>query len=240
MNIKNWKVNKKLLKRVVLISTSLILIVFCIYTDFYYKKISISTLETQYIVCNNAIFNFISKVLDKLINSILNKENVRVIIIVVSIVFIFHKFNLRDLLDEINSFEFSGFKMQLNSKKTLETIDKQEQDKVKKLKNVSTDDEYKKSELELSTKKMNLIKIFSTDTFLLDILDRFISKKRFSVSIPFYVLQEKTTITSIGKIFEYKITPNTIKIIKIKDDIKDLVYELYFQIQNEIGNKTDK
>ncbi|MBZ9691649.1 hypothetical protein [Clostridium sp. M14] len=220
---------------------SIFIFMFFVYTNFYYGNISIKTLQTHLIVCSNISIKFVYRCLNAVITSVLTEANVKVLIISIVSIFIIHKFDLKKLLSRITLFQMGDyFKIETSVSNILEDMNEKEENKLEKLKQEKStssnnyEEKEKEEELKLSMKKIELIQLLVDEPYIVKVLGRFINKNMRSVTIPNNVLKKNTSITSIGKIFDYKVGANSTKVLSIKDEIKDIICEIYFKIKDEL------
>ncbi|WP_252236132.1 hypothetical protein [Clostridium sp. CH2] len=174
-----------------------------------------------------------------MITSVLTESNVKVIIISIVSIFIVYKFDLKELLSRITLFQMGDYlKVETSVSNILEDMNEKEENKLEKLKQEkstsSNNYEEKEEELKLSMKKIELIQLLVYEPYIVKVLGQFINKNMRSITIPNNVLKKNTSITSIGKIFDYKVGANSTKVLSVKDDIKDIICEIYFKIKDEL------
>ncbi|NFH90905.1 hypothetical protein FDA33_11965 [Clostridium botulinum] len=226
-----------IIKSILIIS----ILMFFIYTNFYYGNISIKTLQTHLIVCSNILIKFVYRCLNAMITSVLTESNVKVVIISIVSIFILYKFDLKKLLSRITMFQMGDYlKVETSVSNILENMNEKEETKLEMLKQEKStssnkyEEEEKKEELKLSMKRIELIQLLVDEPYIVKILERFINKNMKSLTIPNNILKKNTSITSIGKIFDYKVGANSTKVLSVKDEIKDIICEIYFKIKDEL------
>ncbi|WP_459482142.1 hypothetical protein [Clostridium saccharoperbutylacetonicum] len=230
--------NKKAIKYIkitfiTVLTLIILLAILSAYIKVYYENININTISNHLVVCVNILLRLVAKFINNLINSVLIESNMKVIIIATAVIFSVYKFQLKDWINDITNIEVSSFKLQKkvqalddmnkSEKKNIEELEKEKED-------VGKDVEEK---IKLSKVKIDLLKTMIDDPYIVHILERFVDKKIGALKIPLNVFKENTSTESIGKIFDYDITPNTVKIKGIKDEIKNIVYDIYIEIKNK-------
>lgn len=219
---------KKLLKKIVciIILIGMFIISFLGFTKYYYKSITFSTLLKSFIVFSNCVLNYTIKFLKILVYNFFTANNIKIALIIVAIIYVIDKYELISLINNISSFQFKDFKVETNKVKDIKNS---EQEKLDKLKNKDEKDEKKINE---SKNRLKLIEIMIDEPYIVEIISKFLNKRMKSLTIPWSEFKDKTSISSIGKIFDYEIKADSIKIKKIKNNIKDELAQVYSELIN--------
>ncbi|MBD5643174.1 hypothetical protein HYH96_04610 [Clostridium botulinum] len=188
---------------------------------YYYDKITFKLILQQFIILNNCILNYINKFLEIFIKNCFTSSNIKIALIIWSIIYIVDKYNLIDLIKNISSFEFNGLKIE--SKNLKEIFDSTK----KQMEALENEPKKNNEKIEQNKNKLDLIQIMIDDPYIVELINIFINKKIKSKIIPLKVLKCNSSIYSIGKIFEYDIRADSIKIKNIKDDVKDEIVQVY-------------
>lgn len=222
---------KRKLVYLFMIPISALILTFIAYTKFYYGILNLKSIEVNFIVCCNIILKILLRIIDNLTASLLTENNVKIIIIAIAIIFIIHKIELKEILYGITNLEVGTFKLQ-REVEILNNLNKREVEKVEKLQEENNTDENEKK-IQLSKQKIKLLEIMINEPYVVAILERFLNKKMGNLTIPMNVFKQNTSLDAIGEIFDYEAKVNSVKIIGIKESIKNLVYEIYIGLKNE-------
>ncbi len=233
MSNTNFKKNKIIKNICIFIAIlAILLFILSIYIKVYYYDINIKTISYHLVVSLNIVLKLFSKIFNGLINSLLTESNMKIIIIALAVIFSICEFQLKDWIKDITNLEMNGFKLE-KQVKVLDDMNKTEQNNIEQLEKKDDIGQDVEEKLRLSKIKMDLLQTMINDPYIVHILERFVDKKIGTLKIPMNVFKQNTSIESIGKIFKYDVNLNSIKINGIKDEIKDIAYDIYIKVKNE-------
>lgn len=213
------------------------LIIFLIYTKFYYGVITNESLLSHFVVCFNILISLISNLFKIIVTATLTEGNVKIVIISSVLVYLVSKVDISNLLLSITKFEVGQLKFECDIAKLKELTREEEENYKKLITNVESNDDENSGavqEIKESEKRLKIIRLLISDPFLLKILISFIEGKSKRKTIPLNVLKDNTTIDSVKLIFDYEFSHNYIKITGIKKEVEDVVIKLYIE---EFSNK---
>ncbi|WP_017416748.1 hypothetical protein [Clostridium tunisiense] len=213
----------------------ILIIIFIGYTKYYYGTVNFKILGTNLIICFNIIFQFIYEIIIKLINSLLTENNIKIIIISIVLLYVIRELQLKEILFSITNFEFGNFKV-MKKVEMINELNKKEEEKIEKLEKSNGKKNKNEEEIKIIEKKIQLLQIMANDPYTIIILERFFKQKIGSLVIPMNVFSMKTSIENIKEIFDYSIGANSVKILGIKESIRELVYEIYLSLEQEKHN----
>lgn len=218
----------------------IVVIIFLIYVKYYYGKINSTYILTHFVICFNIILNTIGDLYYKIIEVTCTTDNIKIIIIGSIIIYIikyidlksFLKDFLKNFLEPTNKFESSLFSFE-RQVAVMKEISDNEEKSIETLNLMSSSEDNSNEDIEkkidISRKKMKLIQIITNDPSLLKILNMFIVEKKSKKKIPINIFKTYKT-DNFKEIFEIKYEDGHAVLNGIKDDIKDLVNEIYLDI----------
>lgn len=212
-------------------------IIFLMYIKVYYGVVSKENVSYHIVICTSLIIKKILYVFNKFVDSLLVENNIKILIIALTIIFCISKSQISDYLknffSNVTTLEIRDlFKMQRNLTDMNKNIYKDvEELKIKTNKDDYSNDSEEIEKIKLSELKMDLLKTMIDDPYIIFILDKFLKKKIGKLTIPMNIFKENTSIESVRKIFCYEANVNSIKIIGIKEDIKDIILGIYIEIK---------
>lgn len=225
------------LKRLLIIITLSIIALFLIYTQYYYGKINMEALTVHFIICFNIIIQMFLNIINKFVQALFTENNIKIIIISILILYVIKKLELKTILFGITNIEIGDIKVSRDVK-ILNELNKIEEENIEKFKQSSSISE-NEEKIKLSKSKIDLINLMIDDTYIMEILRRFLKSNKSSVTIPMNIFKRKTSLDNINKIFDYEISVNSVKIVGIKANVKDLVCEIYANFDKERCNKVE-
>ena len=225
----------KIKKSYIYFILSINIVIFIIYTKVYYGAITIDSIANNIVVCGNIFLNFCSKCINSILESLLTESNVKIILILSSIIFSIYKFSVKDiiisLLGDISNIETNLFKVAFARKEKIERLNEAEKNNIQNLESQNSENDDISEKINKSKIKINILSLMEKEPYLIEILDRFVEKKIKSVKIPMNIFKRNTSIEIVGQVFDYEINPGYIKITGIKNDIKDIIYDIYVKIK---------
>ena len=111
----------------------------------------------------------------------------------------------------------------------LKSMKEQQEATIENIEN-GTDTENKKDE---AKKKLEIINILINNPYIVIIINKIINKRIKTLKISLTkIKQEKIDLSTLGKIVDYDLFPQSIKIKNIKEDIKSLIFAVFVELKN--------
>lgn len=217
------------------------IVAFFIYVKHYYGTINLTYILTHFVVCFDIILNLLKDLYYKIMESLFTADNIKVIVIGAIIIYITRhiarhidlKEFLKEFLRSTNKFESSWFSFE-RQVQAMREISNDEQETIETLNSMVSSEDNASEDIEKkileSKRKMKLIQTITSDPYLLKLLNMFIDKKVSKKKIPVNVFKTYDDPESFKSIFEITYENGYVILNGIKDDIKELVNEIYLDI----------
>lgn len=199
----------------------IVLIINLIYIIRYFNDISVKNIIIYLVGLTNIIMYLLYDFYIELRNVILNEEIFKCIIIIIGIYILIGKLDLVELLKSIRNIDINGVNISMEGL----IKEKQEEDnKVQTMGNANED------EVNLSKRKSEIIELMIDNTYMVQLINRYINKSAKSITVPRNIIPNTITLEAISRIFEYQIKSNSIKINRIKVEIEPILIDVFNEL----------
>lgn len=206
----------------------IIVLLNCIYIYHYYNNFNLNNIITHIIIEIDIIIKNISAFFEFFAKEFINKDIIKLLIIVGTIIYITSTGklfeNILKIIKSINSIELSGFKISMNK---LEENIKEESKKINnydKKSNLTTEERENKEKAEL---KKSIFEAFINSPGLAELINNTIKPKYKCFKIPLNKIPNNLRYNDINFIFQTDINNGILIIKDIKSDIRDVVIEVF-------------
>lgn len=196
----------------------IVLIINLIYVIRYFNDLSIKNIIIYLVGLINITMYLLYDFYIEVRNVILNEEIFKCIIIIIGIYILIGKLDLVELLKSIRNIDINGVNI------SMEGLIKEKQEEDNK---VQTIGDSNKDEVNLSKRKSEIIELMIDNTYMVQLINRYINKSVKSITIPRNIIPNTITLEAISRIFEYQIKSNSIKINRIKVEIEPILIDVF-------------
>ncbi|MEW9093751.1 MAG: hypothetical protein AB2417_01605 [Clostridiaceae bacterium] len=219
-------------KRCIIICVNIILLIalYLMYIIYYYKEITINSFIVHTVTTTNIILNYIRIIAEIILNSIINENTMKIFFIGIFVIYSLKNLDLLGFINNIKTLQLKDFKLELN-KQDAEATKREEEDKIKNLKkneeNLSPTDIKKIQDAE---ERAKIIQILIDTPYISNLINMFVNQGKNNVIVPLNLIPDKVNLKDLSEIFEYKLQPNSVKLIKLKVDIQPTIIDVFNQL----------
>lgn len=199
----------------------IIILIYMMYIYYYYGNLNINSFINHTVGSINILGKYTKYIFDSFIN---DSSVFKTILIIGAIIYISKYIDLYDYIRTIGAFEGYGIKF---SREAAEKQKEKERENIEKLKEESDNDDTIKS----AEKRAEIIELIIDNENIVALIEKYIRRAR-SFSIPLNLIPSKYKLETLGKIFDYKMHANTIKIISIRKDIEPILIDVYKELKD--------
>lgn len=200
-----------------LIVTIVISIIYTMYVYYYYNNLQLESFVKHTVGSINILGNYIKYIFDNLVLNIMSSS---VSMICITLIFLLRNVDFQTVINSINGFEWNGVK--ISKERAKERIDDLElQNNAEK----SEDNENKKIEKEI-------LEVLIDNEQMVKLIDEYLKTSR-GKKIPLSSIPRNYKVETIGKIFEYKTLPNSIKITGLKKEIESILIDVFNDLKEK-------
>lgn len=219
------KKNKMIIKGLIFL---IIILYYVAFVKYNYGRISFYNMYIQFMICTSNIIEYSIYEFGQFISIILTEGIVKILVISFVIMLFVEKFELQDVVKTIVNLKVGPDGVTIERK--LESLKKTEEEAIENIrKNTEASD--KENEIAKSEEKIRIIEMMIDNPYLVEILNKFINKHVGALTIKFSKLTEKhLNMEILKKIFDYKLNPKSVTINSIKEEVFDVVIEVFTEL----------
>ena len=199
----------------------LLILIYIMYIYYYYGNLNINSFISHTVGSINIFGKYIKYVFDSFIN---DTSVFKTILITGTIIYLSKCIDLYDYIRTIGVFEGYGVKF---SREAAKKQKEKEIENIEKLKEESDNEDTIKN----AEKRAEIIELIIDNENIVALIEKYIRRSR-SFSIPLNLIPSKYKLETLGKIFDYKMHANTIKIISIRKDIEPVLIDVYKELKD--------
>lgn len=222
--------NKKKKHIIACISGILLVVLYLIYIIYYYKEVTINNFIIHTVVTTNIILNYIKIIVKVILNSMINENTMKIFFIGIFVLYSLKNLDLLGFINNIKTLQLKDFKLELN-KQDAEATKKEEENKIKDLKkneqNLSATDRKK---IEDAEERAKIIQILIDTPYISNLINMFVNQGKNNIVVPLNLIPDKVNLKDLSEIFEYKLQPNSVKLIKLRVDIQPTIIDVFNQL----------
>lgn len=220
------KISKKYKMVLVLGSLILYILLSLAYVFHYYNVINWSNIITQLIIQFDLLLHYGLRLCSEITKVILDKELLKLIIILMTVLYILKNYNvidkIVDIVKLIKKVDIKGIEIVMD-REDLEKDLKKEDDKINELSKCPNN----KLEIDNAKMKKEVLQLMLDSPRIVELIDQFVNFNCKKIKIPRNQIPYKYKLVDIEKIFVTEVSGSTIKILSIRDDIRPTVIEVF-------------
>lgn len=215
------------MKKVYKLVLSLIVIAiiyFLLFVKYKNGEINLINVYNEFMLISKIVFIYIFDVFKNILDLLLTEDIFKIVLISIILIKVIDKYDLIEMLRDIGKVQIGEISIE-----RLKSMKEQQEATIENIEN-GTDTENKKDE---AKKKLEIINILINNPYIVIIINKIINKRIKTLKISLTkIKQEKIDLSTLGKIVDYDLFPQSIKIKNIKEDIKSLVFAVFVELKN--------
>lgn len=215
------------MKKVYKLVLSLIVIAiiyFLLFVKYKNGEINLINVYNEFMLISKIVFIYIFDVFKNILDLLLTEDIFKIVLISIILIKVIDKYDLIEMLRDIGKVQIGEISIE-----RLKSMKEQQEATIENIEN-GTDTENKKDE---AKKKLEIINILINNPYIVIIINKIINKRIKTLKISLTkIKQEKIDLSTLGKIVDYDLFPQSIKIKNIKEDIKSLIFAVFVELKN--------
>lgn len=215
------------MKKVYKLVLSLIVIAiiyFLLFVKYKNGEINLINVYNEFMLISKIVFIYIFDVFKNILDLLLTEDIFKIVLISIILIKVIDKYDLIEMFRDIGKVQIGEISIE-----RLKSMKEQQEATIENIEN-GTDTENKKDE---AKKKLEIINILINNPYIVIIINKIINKRIKTLKISLTkIKQEKIDLSTLGKIVDYDLFPQSIKIKNIKEDIKSLIFAVFVELKN--------